>query len=140
MAYSLNDLYYGLRLVMRANGLLIGLLLGGAILIFPRATLSAAGVAPDAALWPGRMAGALLVALGLNLLIAAQERIVSSASMVSMAVANALAAIVLLLAYLNQEFSGLDRLGQIGLVLIFLLCLVSAVVPLRYLRTDYAIL
>ncbi|RIK53427.1 MAG: hypothetical protein DCC57_08315 [Chloroflexi bacterium] len=140
MAYSLNDLYYGLRLVMRANGLLIGLLLGGAILIFPRATLSAAGVAPDAALWPGRMAGALLVALGLNLLIAAQERIVSSASMVSMAVANALAAIVLLLAYLNQEFSGLDRLGQIGLVLIFLLCLVSAVVPLRYLRTDYVVL
>lgn len=140
MAYSLNDLYYGLRLVMRANGLLIGLLLGGAILIFPRATLSAAGVAPGAALWPGRMAGALLVALGLNLLIAAQERIVSSASMVSMAVANALAAIVLLLAYLNQEFSGLDRLGQIGLVLIFLLCLVSAVVPLRYLRTDYVVL
>ncbi|MCC6167899.1 MAG: hypothetical protein IT329_11785 [Caldilineaceae bacterium] len=140
MAYSLNDLYYGLRLVMRANGLLIGLLLGGAILIFPRATLSAAGVSPEAALWPGRMAGALLVALGLNLLIAAQERIVSSAGMVSMVVANALAAIVLLLAYLNQEFSGLDRLGQVGLVLIFILCLISAVVPLRYLRTEYTML
>lgn len=140
MAYSLNDLYYGLRLVMRANGLLIGLLLGGAILIFPRATLSAAGVSPEAVLWPGRMAGALLVALGLNLLIAAQERIVSSAGMVSMVVANALAAIVLLLAYLNQEFSGLDRLGQVGLVLIFILCLISAVVPLRYLRTEYTML
>ena len=63
MAYSLNDLYHGLRLIMRANSLLIGLILGGAMLVFPRTTLSAAGLAPDAALWPGRMAGALLVVL-----------------------------------------------------------------------------
>jgi hypothetical protein len=140
LAYSLNDLYHGLRLIMRANGLLIGLILGGAMLVFPRTTLSAAGLAPDAALWPGRMAGALLVALGLNLLIAAQERIVHSASMVMMVVANGLVAVVLLLAYLNQEFGALGRLGQIGLVLVFAICLVSAVVPLRYLRTDYVVL
>lgn len=140
MAYSLNDLYHGLRLIMRANGLLLGLLLGGAVLVFPRATLSAAGLAPEAALWPGRVAGALLVALGLNLLLAAQERIVSSVNMVTMVVANALVAIVLLLAYLNQEFSGLSRLGQIGLVLVFVICLAGAVVPLRYLRTDYVVL
>ncbi len=140
MAYSLNDLYRGLRLLMRANGLLIGLALGGALLIFPRVALSAAGLDPSAAVWPGRLAGALLVALGLNLLICAQERIVSTAGIVGMIVANGLMAVVLLLAYLNQEFSTLGLLGQIGLVLVFTACLISAVVPLRYLRTDYVVL
>lgn len=140
MAYSLNDLYHGLRLVMRANGLLLGLALGGSLLVFPRTTLSAAGLAADASLWPGRLAGALLVALGLNLLAAAQERIVSTAAMIGMAAANGLMALVLLLAYFNQEFGALDRFGQIGLVLIVAGCLVSAVTPLRYLRTETVVL
>lgn len=139
MAYSLNDLYRGLRIVMRANGLIIGLGLGGMLLIVPRTVLTAAGLAPDSALWPGRLAGALLVAMGLNLLIAAQERIVSTAAMVGMFAANGLMALVLLLAYFNQEFGGLDTLGRVGLVLIFIICLISAVAPLRYLRTDYGV-
>lgn len=140
MAYSLNDLYHGLRLIMRINGLAIGLALGGSLLLFPHAVLTAAGLPPDAALWPGRLAGALLLALGLNLLLAAQERIVSTAAMVGMIVANGLAAIVLLLAYFNQEFDALDLLGQIGLVLVFAICLVSAVAPLRYLRAETVVL
>lgn len=140
MAYSLNDLYHGLRLIMRINGLTIGLVLGGSLLLFPRTVLTAAGLPPDATLWPGQMAGALLLALGLNLLLAAQERIVSTAAMVGMIVANGLAALVLLFAYFNQEFDALDLLGQIGLILVFVICLVSAVAPLRYLRAETVVL
>lgn len=140
MAYSLNDLYRGLRIIMRANGLIIGLALGGMLLVAPRAVLTAAGLAPDTALWPGRLAGALLAAMGLNLLFSAQERMISTAAMVGMFAANGLMALVLLIAYFNQEFRDLDTLGRVGLVLIFVVCLISAVAPLRYLRADYGVL
>jgi hypothetical protein len=46
-------------------------------------------------------------------------------------------AIVLLIAYLQQELAALTLIGQLVLVAIFLLCLIGAVFPLRYLRIDY---
>jgi hypothetical protein len=140
VAYSLNDLYRGLRTVMRFDGLVIGLGLGGLLLIFPRGLLAAWGLYTGGPLWPGRMAGALLVAFGIQLLLAAQERIVSTAHMVAMIIANGLLAVVLLVGYLQQEFGGLGPAGQIGLVALFLICLVSTLTPLRYLRTDYVVL
>ncbi len=140
MAYSLNDLYRGLRGVMRLNGLAIGVGVGALLLLFPRSLMSAAGLYAGEALWPHRLAGGLLVALGIMLLLTAQDRIVSTASMVVMLVANALIALVLILSYLQGEFSGMGIVGQIVLVLIFLLCLISAIVPIRYLRTDYVVL
>jgi hypothetical protein len=48
--------------------------------------------------------------------------------------------VVLLVGYLQGEFAGLGLFGQIALVLIFLICLISAIVPVRYLRTDYVVL
>jgi hypothetical protein len=140
LAYSLNDLYRGLRTMMRVDGLVIGVGVGVLLLLFPRGLLSAAGLYAGEALWPHRLAGSLLIAFGLMLLLAAQDRIVSTASMVVMLVANALIAMVLMLSYLQGEFAGLGIIGQIILVLIFLLCLISAVVPIRYLRTDYIVL
>jgi hypothetical protein len=47
---------------------------------------------------------------------------------------------VLLVSYLQGEFAGMGIVGRIILVLLFLLCLISAVVPVRYLRTDYVVL
>lgn len=140
MAYSLNDLYSGLRSVMRVNGLVVGAGCGLLLLIFPRGLMSAAGLYMGEALWPHRIAGSLLLALGLLLLISAQERTVNTASMVAMIMANGLMAIVLVAGYLQGEFAGLALLGQIILVLLFLICLVSAIVPIRYLRTDYVVL
>ena len=140
MAYSLNDLYSGLRAVMRMNGLIVGLGMGVLLLLFPHGVLSAAGLAPGEALWPYRIIGSLLVAQGVMLLISAQDRLVSTASMIAMLVGNALLAIVLMVGYLQGEFAGMGLVGQILLVLLFLLCLISAVVPVRYLRTDYVVL
>jgi hypothetical protein len=139
LAYSLNDLYSGLRSVMRVNGLVIGLGVG-LLLLFPQGLMTAAGLYMGEALWPYRLAGGMLIALGLLLLLSAQERIVSAASMITMIIANGAMAVVLVVGYLQGEFAGLQLLGQIALVLIFLICLVSAIVPVRYLRTDYIVL
>jgi hypothetical protein len=125
---------------MRVNGLLVGLGMGGLLLFFPRWLLNAAGLYGGEALWPHRMAGSLLLALGVMLLLSAQDRIVSTASMLAMLIANALIAIVLMVSYLQGEFAGIGLFGQIFLVVIFLLCLISAIVPVRYLRTDYVVL
>jgi hypothetical protein len=140
LAYSLNDLYSGLRSVMRVNGLVVGLGIGVLLLFFPRGVLTLAGLYGGEPLWPHRMAGSLLMAHGIMLLNSAQDRVVSAASMVSMLIANALLAIVLLVSYLQGEFSGMGLWGQIVLVIVFVLCLVSAIVPVRYLRTDYVVL
>ena len=140
MAYSLNDLYGGLRSVMRVNGLVVGVGAGLLLLLFPRGVMDVAGLSTGEAVWPYRLIGSLLLALGAMLLISAQERVVSTASMVAMIIANALMAIVLLVGYMQGEFGGLGLFGQMGLVLIFLICLISAIVPVRYLRTDYVVL
>jgi hypothetical protein len=140
LAYSLNDLYSGLRAVMRVNGLVLGFGIGLLLLIFPRVLLLAAGLYSGEVLWPHRLVGGLLLAHGVTLLMSAQERIVSTAGMVVMLIANALIAIVLLVSYLRGEFAGMGLFGQIILVLVFLLCLISAIVPVRYLRTDYVVL
>jgi hypothetical protein len=125
---------------MRVNGLVVGGGAGLLLLFFPRGLMSAAGLYSGEALWPYRLAGGLLLALGLLLLLSAQERVVNSASIVSMIVANGAMAIVLVVGYLQGEFAGLGLLGQIALVIIFLICLISAIVPVRYLRTDYVVL
>lgn len=125
---------------MRVNGLSVGLGAGLLMLLFPRALINAIGLYAGEALWPYRLVGSLLFALGILLLLSAQERVVSTTSMLTMIIANGLMAVVLMVGYLQGEFSELEILGQIGLVLIFIICLISAIVPVRYLRTDYVIL
>ncbi len=137
MAYSLNDVYRPLRAIMRLNGFVIGLGLGILFLVFPRTLLADWGVYTSGPVWLGRLAGALLVTLGIMFVLAAYERVVNSLSMVIMVIANSLIAVVVLLAYLQHELAALTVIGQIVLVVIFLICLVSAVFPLRYLRADY---
>ena len=140
MAYSLNDLYRTLRVVMRFNGLLLGVGLGIWLLIFPHNVMAALPGYSGTPVWPVRLAGTLLLSQGTLLLLSAQERIINSAAMLAMLLANGLGAIVLLVSYLQGEFAGLGLVGQIVLVALFLCCLISAIVPLRYLRTDYVVL
>lgn len=137
MAYSLNDVYQFLRMVMRLNSLTVGFGLGLLLLVSSQDALAAWGVFAGGAIWPLRMAGGLLVALGAMLLLAAQERIVSGPSMVGMSLANAIVAGVLLLAYLRQELAALTALGQLALVAVFVMCLIGAIFPLRYVRAEY---
>ncbi len=138
MAYSLNDLYSGLRFVMRVNGVLLGVGMGLLLLLWPVRVAAATGSA--GALWPLRLAGGLQLAYGVMLLLAAQERVIGAAGMIGLMVGNALVALVLLVGYLQGEFAGLGLVGQIGLVLLFVLCLICVLTPLRYLRTDYVVL
>jgi hypothetical protein len=121
---------------MRLDGV-AGLALGGLLLYFPRDLLATWGLYTGGPVWPWRTTGALLLALGLHLLIAAQERIIRTATMTAMVVGNLLVALVLLVAYFQREFAGLNWVGQAVLVLVFLICLISAVAPLRFLRIDY---
>jgi hypothetical protein len=122
------------------DGLIVGVGVGLSLLLVPKGVLSTAGLYAGEALWPHRLVGSLLLAFGIMLLLSAQERVVSTASMIAMLVANTLMAIVLMVSYLQGEFAGMGLLGQIVLVLFFLLCLISAIVPVRYLRTDYVVL
>lgn len=140
MAYSLNDLYAGLRTVMRLDGIVVGGGGGLLLLMAPRPLLANLGIFTGDPIWPLRLAGALLLSLGVGLLMASQPRVVSTTSMVTMLVANGLTALVMLRGYFQGEFAALNLIGQIGLVLVFLVCLISAIVPLRYLRTDYVVL
>jgi hypothetical protein len=136
MAYTLTDPLNPLRNVLR----LIGgtdLLLGGTMLIFPRLVLTEWG-APDSPVdWPVRLGGVFLITLGLYYLLAANERTVGTTAMVTCIAGNGLLAAVLLLAYLQQDLADLSPVGLGVLFVVFLIALVGAVAPLRYLRAEY---
>src|SRR5690349_19271891 len=112
MAYTLTDQFRPLRIVMRLNGAVIGLALGLALLLVPKANLAAWGLYVGGALWPFRASGSLLFALGLLFILGANQEVMSLALLLSMVVGNSLLALVLLLAYLQHELAGLTRLGQ----------------------------
>jgi hypothetical protein len=137
LAYTLNDPYGTLRAVMRLNGLLVGLSLGFLFLLAPSSLLPHLGLDSGGPLWPTRLSGVLLMGTGIFLLLSAQERLISIASMTAMLIANAGIAIVLLLAYLQREMVEMSIWGQLTLVVLFVLCLVGALTPLRYLTTEY---
>ena len=137
MAYTLTDQLRPLRLALRVNGTMLGLTLGGSLLLMNKAGLSNWGLYEAGSLWPFRLAGATLITLGLVFLIVASQEEISFPLLLTVSLANTLVAFVLLSAYFQQEFSALTALGQVGLIVIFALCLIGAVVPLPYLRADY---
>ena len=137
MAYSLNDVYRYLRLVMRIDAVVVCFGLGALLAVLPGSTLSAWGVYVEGAIWPMRLAGGLLLTLGLMLLLSSGERIVGVPSMIGMSLANGIIAVVLLVAYLQQDFAMLSLLGRILLICMFVVCLVSALFPVHYLRAEY---
>lgn len=137
MAYSLNDVYRFLRLVMRIDGVIVGLGLGLLLSGAPRSALAEWGVHAAGPVWPVRLAGGLLITLGVLLLLSAQERIVGGPSMVAMSLGNGVIAFVLLIAYLQQELAMLNLFGRLLLVVVFVVCLIGAVFPVHYVRAEY---
>ena len=137
LAYSLNDVYRFLRVVMRIDGVVVGLGLGLLLTVSPQSALAEWGVHTAGPVWPVRMAGGLLLTLGVLLLLSAQERIVGGPSMVAMSLGNSVVALVLLAAYLQHELAMLNLFGQLLLIAVFVTCLIGAVFPLHYVRAEY---
>ncbi|MFN8442738.1 MAG: hypothetical protein U0175_18325 [Caldilineaceae bacterium] len=137
MAYSLGDPFRPLRLVMRLNGSVLGLVSGFALLALRQSRLIDLGILHGESGWPLRLAGSALIALGLFLILAANERMIELSVLVSMVVAHTLFALVLLNSYLRDEFAGLNLFGQFLIIVIFILCLIGAVSPLRYFQAEY---
>ena len=137
MAYSFTDVYRPLRTLLRLNGIVIGLGMGLLLFFLPHSILSRWGLLMSGPSWPFRLAGALLVTLGVFWLMAAGDEIMSMATLVTTLLGHSLIAIVLLLAYLQREIISLSPVGTLMFVLIFVLCLVGALMPLRYLRAEY---
>ena len=136
MAYSLTDYFRSLRLVLRLNGLLVGIGFGTLLLLSPN-TLVRWGLLADGQLWPPRVAGALLIGLGCAFVFAANQRIVPVSVLVAALISNGLMAIVLLVAYLQGEFNTITITGTILLILVFVFCLIGAVTAIPYIRADY---
>lgn len=138
MAYSLGDYFRPLRITLRISGLTLGVGTGATLLLSPRSLLQSWHLAAiDGPIWLTRGAGALLIALGCLFLLAAAEAIITRPVLVAATVAHGLLALVLLVAYVQRDFANLSPLGTFILVAVFLLCLCGAVIPLRYVRTDY---
>jgi hypothetical protein len=110
--------------------------LGLFLLFAPRMLLLAWGIYESGALWPVRLAGASQIGLGVFFFLMAGQDYLSKVTLITTVVTNSLLALVLLVAYLQQELTGLSTVGQLLFVLIFLLYLFGAVVPLRYVRSS----
>ena len=136
MAYTLTDPFNALRNVLRTTGA-TDLLLGGTMLVFPRLVLTEWGAAADDAEWPLRMAGAFLLTLAVYHLLAASERAVGTTAMITCMASNGLFAAVVLVSYLQQDLANLTPVGLGVLIIVFVIALVGAVAPLRYLRAEY---
>ena len=134
MAYTLGDPFRSLRLLLRINGVLVGVVLGLCLLAAPRSWLLSWGIYDSGPLWPFRLAGASQLGLGLFFFLMANQDYLSRLMLLSTVLANSVLALVLLTAYLQQELTRLSTVGQIGFVLVFLLYLSGAVIPLRYVR------
>ncbi|MBV7331905.1 hypothetical protein KFU94_27480 [Chloroflexi bacterium TSY] len=137
VAYSLTDYYRPIRMIFRLNGFIIGLGVGAFLLIFPRNLMIGWGLQVAGPAWPARIAGSVLIALGCLFVASAGQRIIHVPILLSAVMSNGLIAIVLLLSYLQREFAELSITGQAVLIVVFLLCLITAVLPLRYIRADY---
>lgn len=136
MAYTLTDPFGALRAVLRMSGTTY-LILGLLMVLLPARVLAEWGSALTGPTWPVRLAGALLLTLALLYLMAANERLISTPAMTACSLGNGLMAITLLIAYLQRELANATPVGLVALVVIFVLCLVGAVMPLRYLRAEY---
>lgn len=137
MAYSLADPYRPLRFVMRLNGIVIGLLLGALLLFTSPGLLAQLGVHPSGALFEVRVSGAALISVGLFLLGNSSVRDIDIAQLVPCMVFHGLLALVLILAWFRGDLAALNLAGVISLLVVFGLCLVGTLAPVRYFGAEY---
>lgn len=136
MAYSFNDPYRSLRVVLRTHATVVGLGLGTLLLTVPDRSMSMWGLAIEQTAWPARLGGAALIGLGINTLVIAGEETVKLGPISSVMVGNGLLVAVFLLSYIQGDLTGLTRFGQFFLILVFVLCLSNLLLPIRYFRDD----
>ncbi len=107
MAYSFTDIYRPLRTLLRVNGLLVGCGLGVVLLLAPSSALIQWGLVAQDPGWSTRLAGALLVSLGIYFLLAAGQSIVDMPTLVTCLISHGPIALVLFMGYLHRDLAGL---------------------------------
>ena len=133
MAYTFIDHYRPIRTMLRVNALVIGLGLGLVLLLHPVDLLLVLGFGIGSPLL-SRLAGSALLGLGIGQLLAAAEADLRAGTLVAASVSNGLVAASLFVAYLSGELNGLTGWGYLVLILLFGVCLLTAVLPIPYLR------
>lgn len=133
MAYTFVDHYRPIRTLLRVDGLVVGLGLGLLLFIHPVALLETLGFGTGSLLL-SRLAGAALMGLGVELLLAAAEPDLRVGTLVAAILSNGLVAASLFLAYLAGDLGGLSLWGYLLLFLLFVICLLTAVLPIPFLR------
>ena len=138
MAYTLSDPFRPLRFVLRLCGV-TSLLTGLLFLLLPSAYAADPLAINAGPLWPLRLAGAGLFSLGLFYLLAASERAILLPAMITCMVGNGMPALLVVAAYLQQEMAAFSLPAQALMLVIFVVWLIGAVAPLRYLRAEYRV-
>ena len=133
MAYTFNDHYRVARLLLRVNAVLVGLGLGLLLLIYPYDLLVATGITPGSA-WTARIGGGALIGLGIGLLSASTESDLQPAALLAATISNGAISLSLLVAYFEGDMEALHPLGGAGLLVIFIICLLTAVLSAPYIR------
>lgn len=133
MAYTFTDHYRWARLCLRIHGMLIGIGLGLLLLVHPRDLLVSAGVAVGSE-WTARVGGGALIGLGIGLLSASMERDLHPASLLGATISSSAISVSLLAAYLGGEMEGLHPVGAAGLLVIFVVCTLTAVLSAPFVR------
>lgn len=133
MAYTFIDHYRPIRTMLRVNALVVGLGLGLVLLLHPVDLLLVLGFGVGSPLL-SRLAGSALLGLGIGQLLAAAEADLRAGTLVAASVSNGLVAASLFVAYLSGELNGLTGWGYLVLILLFGVCLLTAVLPIPYLR------
>lgn len=133
MAYTFTDHYRATRLCLRVNAVLIGLGLGLLLLIYPRDLFMTAGITLGTA-WTARIGGGALIGLGIGLLSASMETDLHPATLLGAVISNGAISISLLIAYFEGDMEALHPLGTAGLLVIFVVCLLTAVLSTPHIR------
>ena len=133
MAYTFTDHYRAARLCLRLNAVLIGLGLGLLLLIYPRDLFMTAGITLGSA-WTARIGGASLIGLGIGQLSATAETDLPPASLLAAVISNGAISISLLIAYFDGDMVALHPFGVAGLLVIFVVCLLTAVLSAPHIR------
>jgi hypothetical protein len=135
MAYTLSDPFRSLRFVLRLSGA-VSLLTGLVFLLLPVAIaieMMGLGAGP---LWPLRLAGAGLFTLGAFYLLMAGERSIGMPALVTCTLGNGLPAVLVVTAYLQREMAAFTWPMQAAMLALFIVWLIGAVAPLRFMRAE----
>ena len=135
MAYTFNDHYRAARLLLRVNAVTIGLGLGALLLVYPRDLLELAGITLGPA-WAARIGGSALIGMGIGLLSAAAQSELQPAVLLAALISNGAIAISLLIAYFEGDMDALHPVGAGGLLVIFIICLLTAVLSVPFIRRN----